>query len=100
MTPYLNECVLTVGIPKESWENEKRVSIVPKGVKQLTKLGFKCKVEDNAGQAASYPNKMYQKCGAEIVSTKEVWTNSNIIVKVRCPTDNKSLGGHEAEFLN
>lgn len=34
------------------------------------------------------------------MSTKEVWTNSNIIVKVRCPTENKALGGHEADFLN
>lgn len=100
MSPYLSECTLTVGIPKEVWENEKRVSIIPSGVKKLTKLGFKCKVEQDAGQAASYPDKTYEKSGAEIVSTKEVWTNSNIIVKVRCPSENKALGGHEADFLN
>lgn len=86
MQPYLNECVMTIGIPKEVTENEKRVAIIPKTVKQLTKLGFRCKVEEGAGVGASYPDKMFQDCGADIVSTKEVWTNSNIIVKVRCPT--------------
>jgi len=50
---------MTIGIPKEVTENEKRVAIIPKTVKQLTKLGFRCKVEEGAGVGASYPDKMF-----------------------------------------
>lgn len=30
----------TIGVPKETFPNEKRVSISPEGVSKLTKLGY------------------------------------------------------------
>lgn len=37
--------------------------------------------------------------GASIVSCKEVWENSEIVLKVRAPNENQKLGYHEAEAL-
>jgi len=31
---------MTVGVPKESYENEKRVAISPEGVKRLVACGY------------------------------------------------------------
>lgn len=50
------------GVPKESFENEKRVALSPAGAASLLKAGFKAVVvESNAGALASFsvrsPNK-------------------------------------------
>ena len=34
------------------------------------------------------------------MTTKEVWENSEIIMKIRGPTENKRLGKHEAEAMD
>jgi alanine dehydrogenase len=56
-------------------------------------------IESNAGREAGYTDKDYAKSGARIVDTYTVWNQSNIVVKVRAPMYNNSLGGHEAEAL-
>lgn len=43
------------GVPKESFENERRVAITPAGVATLTKAGFKSVlVESSAGALAEF----------------------------------------------
>ena len=49
LTEYLAKCVKEIGIPKEVSNLEKRVAFVPKDVRKLVKLGFKVKIEENAG---------------------------------------------------
>ena len=75
---------LSIGVPKESFLNEKRVALTPIVVSALAKKGFTLNVEDGAGLGASYPNEDYQNAGAKIVS-KEAAFASNIILKVRQP---------------
>lgn len=75
---------LSIGVPKESFLNEKRVALTPAVVSALAKKGFTLNVEDGAGLGASYPNDDYQNAGAKIVS-KEAAFASNIILKVRQP---------------
>lgn len=83
---------LTVGVPKEIFPNERRVAITPQNVALLLKKGFsRVLVERGAGAEASFGDNDYAKAGATIVgSAAEVWRDSNIVLKVRPPTGDKS----------
>jgi NAD(P) transhydrogenase len=75
---------LSIGVPKESHLNEKRVALTPAVVSTLVKKGFTLNIEENAGTGASFHNEDYQNAGAKIVSKTAAYA-SNIILKVRQP---------------
>lgn len=77
---------LTVGIPKETFPAERRVAITPQNVALLRKKGFgRVLVEEGAGEQANFSNIMYELAGATIVKQSQIWSDSNIILKVRAP---------------
>ena len=81
---------MIVGIPKEVKDNEKRVSLTPFGASQLVKSNHKVIIETNAGLGSGFTNKKYIKAGAEIVeSAEEVFSQSDLIVKVKEPQENE-----------
>jgi NAD(P) transhydrogenase alpha subunit len=86
-TPYSN---LTVGIPKETFPLEKRVAATPESVQRLTKPGFSVLIEDGAGENSFYSNADYESVGAKIASTEEVWSQSDIVMKLRPPTEKEA----------
>jgi NAD(P) transhydrogenase len=94
--PYKN---LTVGVPKEIHEGEKRVALTPETVAKLVKEGFNVVVERGAGAGAKFWDSAYEEAGAKIVDTKEVFGNSDIVLKVRAPQENKDLKVHEADLF-
>lgn len=75
---------LTVGIPKEIFQNEKRVALSPAGVQALVKQGFNVVVESGAGEASKFSDDHYRAAGAQIQGTKEVLA-SDLVVKVIIP---------------
>lgn len=75
---------LTVGVPKEIFQNEKRVALSPAGVQALVKQGFNVVVESGAGEASRFPDDLYRAVGAQIQGTKEVLA-SDLVVKVITP---------------
>lgn len=78
----------TIGVPKETVANEKRVATVPEVVEKLIKLGFVVKVQAGAGDAASITDDAYRAAGAEIVAdAAALWGESDIVFKVRAPDD-------------
>ena len=77
---------LTVGVPKEIYEGERRVALAPANVPQLKKKGFNVIVESGAGAEADFPDAMYKAQGAEIVS-KEAAFSADIVLKVRPPQE-------------
>ena len=80
---------MKIGVPKESFAGEKRVATTPDAVAQLLKLGFEVSVESNAGVNAKFSDKAYQAAGAEIVDDSSVWSDSEILLKVRAPSDSE-----------
>ena len=80
--PYNN---LTIGVPKETFPNEKRVALSPAAVKVLTKEGFNVVVEDGAGSLAKFSNADYETSGAQIKPQSDVF-GSDIVLKVRAPS--------------
>ncbi|EMR85729.1 putative nicotinamide nucleotide protein [Botrytis cinerea BcDW1] len=83
-TPYSN---LTIGIARETYPNEKRVAITPQNAQLLIKKGFsRVLVEQGAGAEAQFTDEAYETAGAKIVNRKNVWSESDILLKVRAPT--------------
>lgn len=77
---------LTVGVPKETYPGERRVAITPQNVALLRKKGFgSVLVEEGAGEQANFSDFMYEHAGATIVKQNQIWSDSDIILKVRAP---------------
>lgn len=81
-TPGIPYTKLSIGVPKEIWDNERRVAVVPAVVSKLVKKGFNVNIEENAGALANFPNKSYEEAGAKVTSLKNTF-QSDIILKVR-----------------
>lgn len=58
------------------------------------------RVESGAGHYAGYSDDDYKRSGALILPTEELWTSSNIIIKIRPLQYNETLEKHEGELLS
>ncbi|MCK4739263.1 MAG: alanine dehydrogenase [Deltaproteobacteria bacterium] len=77
---------MIIGIPKEIKDNEFRVALVPEGAGKLTKAGHTVLIEKNAGIGSGISDEEFMAKGAKIVATaKEVFSSSELIVKVKEP---------------
>ncbi|KAI1078618.1 NAD(P) transhydrogenase mitochondrial precursor [Whalleya microplaca] len=83
-TPYSG---LTVGVPRETFANERRVAITPQNVALLKKKGFgRVIVERGAGAQADLLDDAYERAGATLVDAGTVWGEADIVLKVRGPS--------------
>lgn len=77
---------LTIGIPAETHAGERRVAVAPQNIPLLLKKGFaRVLVERGAGAEAEYADEVYEHVGATLVDRQTVWSESNILLKVRAP---------------
>jgi alanine dehydrogenase len=77
---------LTVGVPTEVKEDERRVALTPDGVREMEAHGVEVLVQAGAGAGASITDEDYQGAGAEVVeSAAEVWARAGMVVKVKEP---------------
>jgi NAD(P) transhydrogenase subunit alpha len=91
---------MKIGVPKEIHDGERRVATTPDVVAQLQKLGFSVAVESGAGDLASFTDDAYRAAGATVIAdTRELWSSSDIVMKVRQPEAHARLGGHEVDLL-
>ena len=85
---------MNIGVPKETWPGEQRVSIIPTTVASLKKTGLHVSVEQGAGTAAGFHDDEYGKNGATITSRDEIFQSSDVILQVRAmPVDSKLRQG-------
>ena len=85
---------LFIGLPKESYLEEKRVCLTPDAVAALTAHGHKIVVETGAGEGASYTDNEYSEAGAKISYDVKEAFQCNIVLKVAPPTTK------EIEYIN
>lgn len=77
---------MIIGIPKEIKDNEYRVSMTPGGVYQLNEHGHTVLIETGAGEGSYFSDEDFAAAGGQIVAAaEEVWTQANMIVKVKEP---------------
>lgn len=79
---------MKLGVPKESFPGENRVSIVPAIVPQLVKLGCEVLVERGAGLAAGFTDEDYESKGATLVD-RDAARDAEIVVQIRAVGANK-----------
>lgn len=83
----LREGSLSIGIPKESHQQEKRISLTPEAVQVLVANGHEITVESGAGLDANFTDQEYSEAGATIsYNSKEVFSKP-IVLKVSPLTD-------------
>ncbi len=81
---------MRVGCPKEIKDHEYRVGLTPGSVREYVAHGHEVLVETGAGAGIDTDDNAYRAAGAQIVKTaKEVFTNSEMIVKVKEPQPNE-----------
>ncbi len=91
---------MKIGIPKEVHPDEQRVAATPDTAEWLKKLGFSVAIETGAGAIANFSDEAYLEEGVELIEdVRELWKQSDIILKVRAPEPHPRLGVHEAELL-
>ena len=84
---------MIVGVPRESFPDERRVALVPLVVPNLTKAGFEVVVESAAGTSAGYPDGEYAAKGAKIVESRgDVFRAADIVAQVLCYGSNDKTG--------
>lgn len=77
---------MTIGVPHEIADQEKRVPLKPASVGVLVANGHEVVIESKAGAGANFSDQEYSEAGAKIAySAKEVF-ESNTVLKVEPPT--------------
>jgi len=91
---------MKIGVPSETHPGERRVAITPDVAEQLQKLGFSVAIESGAGETASFGDGAYGAAGVEVVQDRaELWSGSDIILKVRAPSDDELGLFHSGQVL-
>ncbi len=75
---------MTIGVPKEPFEYQMRVSVAPQNVERLLKLGYEVLVEHDAGIKADLYDQQYETQGARIVDAPEAW-GADVVVCMNTP---------------
>ena len=79
---------MILGVPKEIYQNETRIAVIPATVKQFISVGFKVIIESNAGICSQISDLDFKDSGAEIASSaSDVFSKADMILKVNSPTD-------------
>jgi len=77
---------MTIGVPKETVEGERRVALVPDVVKSLAaNEKIDVVVEKGAGEAAGHPDSQYEEAGGEVVEGDVTW-GADVVLRVAAPT--------------
>ncbi|WP_241155976.1 Re/Si-specific NAD(P)(+) transhydrogenase subunit alpha [Adlercreutzia sp. ZJ154] len=82
----MSEKQMTIGIPKEPYGYQLRVSVAPNNIERLLKLGYKVLVQHNAGIKADFYDEQYEEQGAQIVNEACAW-GADVVVCMNTPPD-------------
>jgi len=86
---------MRIGVVRETAPGERRVALVPETVGRLAKSGNEVVVERGAGEASSFPDRMYTEAGAAIGNA---W-DAELVLKVAKPSDEELARLREGAVL-
>jgi len=91
---------MIVGVPRESYPDERRVALVPGVLPGLGKAGMQVVLEAGAGASAGYPDSEYAEKGAKVVASRaEVFASAEIVAQVLCYGSNDKTGQEDLPLL-
>ena len=76
---------MKIGVAKEIKQDEYRVALTPAGAFELVKRGHDVAVETGAGVGSAFADEAYEGVGAQIASVDDVWSDSDLLLKVKEP---------------
>jgi len=77
---------MVIGVPKEIKTEENRVAVTTTGVAGFVARNHTVLIQKGAGVGSGFTDQAYRNAGATIVeSTKEVWAQADMIMKVKEP---------------
>ena len=76
---------MRVGVAREIKPQEYRVALTPAGARELVLHGHDVLVETGAGTGSAFADDAYERVGATIASVDEVWSRSDLLLKVKEP---------------
>ena len=91
---------MKIGIPTEITTDETRVSVTPEVVSKIITPSIEVLVQANAGKDAYESDQNYVDAGARIIDDpKTLFQESDMVLKVQPPIENKELGVHEVNLM-
>ena len=91
---------MRVGVPKEIKVQEYRVGLTPGAVREYVAAGHQVTVEAGAGSGIGASDEVYRRAGAAIAgSARDVFANSDMIVKVKEPQKSEWAQLREGQIL-
>jgi len=83
---------ITIGVLKETFDNENRVVLTPDSVELLVKAGLHVVVQSGAGERASFSDAAYIDKGAIVLQgVDQIYNDANIIAKINPPNEQETL---------
>ena len=83
----------SIGIPKETCLNEKRLCITPDAVQVLVEHGHNIIIETGAGTPTFFTDLQFSEAGAQITSDPKEVYGQDLVLKINPPTE------EEMEYL-
>lgn len=82
---------ISIGIPHDIHDDEKRVALTPEAIKILTDTGNEVYIQANAGLGAGFPDRDYSENGATVADTLQKVYECDIVIKI-APFTEKEAG--------
>ncbi len=82
---------ISIGIPHDIHDDEKRVALTPEAIKILTDTGNEVFIQANAGLGAGFPDRDYSENGAVVADTPQKVYECDIVIKI-APFTEKEAG--------
>jgi alanine dehydrogenase len=76
---------MVVGVPREIKVGEQRVALTPAGARAFSEAGHRVLVEAGAGAGSGFRDEEYTQAGAETGDVGAVWSQSELVLKVKEP---------------
>src|SRR5437870_5933791 len=76
---------MKIGVAKEIKTDEYRVALTPAGARELVEKGHEVVVETGAGDGSAFPDEAYEAAGARTAPVDEVWSDAELLLKVKEP---------------
>ncbi|MDD4373048.1 MAG: alanine dehydrogenase [Bacteroidales bacterium] len=90
---------LKIGIPAEKQTDERRLALIPVGVRLLTEHGNQVFVQRGAGNFAQYSDHDFSEAGAVIVDDAREIYQSDLILKVAPPDEEELSYMHNGQAI-
>ncbi|MGE5168985.1 MAG: alanine dehydrogenase [Rudaea sp.] len=74
---------MRIGVPRETKDGERRIGIVPPGVRALVRAGHEVVVEAGAGAASGFSDAEFAAAGASVVADVDAAWACPLVVKVK-----------------